>query len=102
MPSSIPLENSYNSLQDMKSIPCQSTSFMLSRCFRDGRKSESIAPKPVWGHQEKILTYCTLLVPICSSRKGEYDGILVCTPIVNIDKSYICTKADLNQSVDRI
>ena len=54
-------------------------------------------------HQEKILTYCTLLVPICSSRKGEYDGILVCTPIVNIDKSYtpiICTKADLNQSVD--
>ena len=47
--------------------------------------------------------YCTHLVPICSSRKVEYDGILVCTLILNRDKKlyiYICTKADLIQSVD--
>ena len=69
MPSSIPLETSYNSLQDMKSIPCQSTSFMLH-------------VGPIWGigKSSRKNTYCTLLVPICSSHKGEYDGILVCTP----------------------
>ena len=51
--------------------------------------SQSIAPKAEHGlfgelesHQEKNI-YCTLLVPICSSRKEEYDGILVYTPIVN-------------------
>ena len=88
MPPSIPLESSYNSLQDMKSIPCQSASFMLSRSFQNGLKSVDRSESgtwPIWGigKSSRKNTYCTLLVPIFSSRKGEYDGILVCTPIVN-------------------
>ena len=92
MPSSIPLESSYNSLQDMKSIPCQSTSFMLSHSFWNELKSVDRSKSgtwPIWGigKSSRKNTYCTLLVPICSSCKGEYDGILVCTQIVNRQKA---------------
>ena len=87
-PSSIPLERSYKSLQYMKSIPCRSTSFMLSQSFRDGLKSVYRSKSGRWtiwgiGKSSRKNIYCTHLVPICSSRKGEYDGILVCTLIVN-------------------
>ena len=86
-PSSIPLERSYKSLQYMKSIPCRSTSFVLSQSFRDGLKSVycSEGRWTIWGigKSSRKNIYCTHLVPICSSRQGEYDGILVCTLIVN-------------------
>ena len=36
------------------------------------------------GKSSRKNIYCTHLVPICSSRKGEYDGILVCTLIPTI------------------
>ena len=75
----------------MKSIPCQSTSFMLSQSFRNGLKSVHRSESrtwPVWGigKSSRKNIHCTLLVPICSSRKEDYDGILVCNSILPLDR----------------
>ena len=57
---------------------------MLSQSFRNGLKSVHRSESGTWNWKViKKNIYCTLLVPICSSHKEEYDGILVCTPIVN-------------------
>ena len=66
----------------MKSIPCRSTSFMLSQSFWDGLKSVYRSESGRWtiwgiGKSSRKNIYCTHLVPICSSHKGvvEFWGL---------------------------